>query len=224
MSELADMDISSPTRKYSSELRAEQHDQTRLRILEAAAELMADPTQPELTFAAIGKQARISDRTVYRHFPTKEGLLEAFWAYVNTQLGMAEYPETTRALLAVMPSVYAGFDARAGLIRAHLASPAGRELRQRIAPKRRQLFLRMLDGYAAGLPPKSKRRACAVVQLLFSPRAWDSLEENWDMDGREAAEACDWAIRTLLSALEGESAGKAKSMHKPDATTRKSKK
>jgi AcrR family transcriptional regulator len=214
------MDRDVQTRKYNSELRAEQQDQTRLRILEAAAELMGDPTQPELTFAAIGKQARISDRTVYRHFPTKEDLLEAFWSYVNAQLGMAEYPESAEQLLKVMPSVYEGFDAQAGLIRAHLASPAGREMRQRIAPVRRELFQRMLESYTAGLPAKSRRRVYAIVQLLFSPRAWDSLVENWDMDGSEAAEACSWAIRTLLTALEGESPRSSKSMSKPGGSRR----
>jgi AcrR family transcriptional regulator len=198
------MDSVEQTRKYDSPLRDEQQDQTRRRILEAAAELMSDPLQPELTFAAVGKQARVSERTVYRHFPTKEELLAEFWAWVNAQLGMAEYPESIGRLLAVLPAVYRGFDERAGLIRAHLASPAGREMRQRVAPLRRGIFAKMVDEAAPGLPPKARRRACGILQLLFSPRAWDSLAENWGMQGQESAEACAWAIRTILAELTRE--------------------
>ena len=198
------MDVVEQKRTYSSPLRAEQQEATRARILDAVAELMSDPAQPELTFGALAKHAQVSERTVYRHFATKDELLEAFWVYINEQLGMAHYPETVEELLAVLPSVYTGFDLRAGLIRAHLASTAGREMRERVAPKRREIFLRMLETYTAGLPASRQREACAIAQLLFSPRAWDSLEENWGMSGLEAAEACAWALHTLLGALEAQ--------------------
>jgi AcrR family transcriptional regulator len=195
------MDVAEQKRNYSSPLRAEQQEATRVRILDAVAELMSDPAQPELTFGALARHAQVSERTVYRHFATKDELLEAFWVYINEQLGMAHYPETVDELLAVLPSVYTGFDQRAGLIRAHLASTAGREMRERVAPRRREIFRRMLEEYTAGLPPQRQREACAIAQLLFSPRAWESLEENWEFSGQEAADACAWAIQTLLGAL-----------------------
>jgi hypothetical protein len=60
----------------------------------------------------------------------------------------------------------------------------------------------MLEPHTRGLPAKRQRQACGVLQLLFSPRAWDSLEENWGFGGNEAAEACAWAIRALVRSLE----------------------
>jgi AcrR family transcriptional regulator len=198
------MDAVEPKRTYVSPLRAGQQEATRARILDAVAELMSDPRQPELTFGSVGRQAKVSERTVYRHFATKDELLEAFWVHINEQLGMVHYPETVEELLGVLPSVYTGFDRRAGLIRAHLASTAGREMRERVAPKRREIFRRMLERYVASLPAQRQREACAVMQLLFSPRAWDSLEENWGFSGQEAADACAWAIQALLGTLQAE--------------------
>jgi AcrR family transcriptional regulator len=198
------MDSAGASRSYNSPLRVAQQEATRRRILDAVADLMSDPTQPELTYSALAKAAEVSERTVYRHFATKEELLEAFWIYINEQLGMAHYPETVEELLEVLPSVYSGFDERAGLIRAHLASSAGREMRLRVVPRRREIFKRMLERYTRGLAPRRQRMACGVLQLLFSPRAWDSLEENWGMTGSDAAESCAWAIRTLIASLEQE--------------------
>lgn len=197
------MESKRPVRAYNSPLRKAQMDATRRRILDSVAELMSDPAQPELTFFAVAQQAQVSERTVYRHFETKDELLEAFWEYINEQLGMIQYPETVEELLDVLPSVYTGFDARAGLIRAHLASSAGREMRLRVAPRRREIFRAMLEPYAAGLPEDEQRWACAVTQLMFSPRAWESLGENWNLSGEEAAQACAWGIRRLLGTLSG---------------------
>jgi hypothetical protein len=38
-----------------------------------------------MSFAEIAAEAQIGERTVYRHFPTKEALLGAFWAWIQTQ-------------------------------------------------------------------------------------------------------------------------------------------
>lgn len=203
------MDVAEPKRTYSSPLRAEQQEATRQRILDALAELMSDPAQPELTYSALAQQAQVSERTVYRHFAQKEDLLEAFWEHINEQLGMAHYPETIPELLSVLPGVYGGFDRRAALIRAHLASTAGREMRERVVPRRQEIFRRMLAPYVGGLSEERQRQACGLIQLLFSPRAWDSLEENWGMSGQQAADACAWAIRSLLMALGDEGSANA---------------
>jgi hypothetical protein len=92
-------------------------------------------------------------------------------------------------------------------------------MRLRVAPKRRELFKRMLEPHVAGQPAARQRQACAVLQLLFSPRAWDSLEENWGFTGKEAADACAWAIRSLIDSLDGGARGAAA----PDGTKRTTK-
>ncbi len=84
------------TRPYESPLRAEQLEQTRLRILEAMADALADEEVEEVTVPLVAMRARVSVRTVYRHFPTKEALFDAFgeWAEEHLRLTLLSYPET----------------------------------------------------------------------------------------------------------------------------------
>ena len=69
----------STTRPYESPLRAEQMEQTRLRILRAVTDVLADPAAEEVTIPLVARRARVSLRTVYRYFPTRETLFDA-WA------------------------------------------------------------------------------------------------------------------------------------------------
>jgi len=66
-------------------LRDRQKAETREQILRAVArQLEAGPLE-DLSFADIAHEAGLGERTVYRHFPTKEALLGAFWAWLQAQ-------------------------------------------------------------------------------------------------------------------------------------------
>jgi AcrR family transcriptional regulator len=69
-------------RAYESPLRAEQMEETRRRILRAVTEALADPTTAEVTIPLVARRARVSLRTVYRHFRTREALFDAWAARV----------------------------------------------------------------------------------------------------------------------------------------------
>jgi|GEM_PF-45917 len=76
----------------SGDARDRQKAATRDQILRAVgARLEAGPLD-ELSFAEIAKDAGVGERTVYRHFPTREALLGAFfaWAQAQATLPLAE--------------------------------------------------------------------------------------------------------------------------------------
>src|SRR5215216_737500 len=56
------------TRTYNSPLRAEQMEQTRERILEAAAEQLLEEGLEELSLPRAAQRARVSVPTIYRDF------------------------------------------------------------------------------------------------------------------------------------------------------------
>jgi hypothetical protein len=188
-------------RAYNSPLREQQAEQTRERILQAMAKVLEDASLQEVTFSALAKAAQVSERTVYRHFPNKEELDQAFWWWVNKQIGMTHYPETPEELLSMPPVVFEGFDRYEPMIRAHIRSAAGEELRAKQVPGRQAAYKKMLGPLLDGLQPKQQQQALAVIQLLFSPRAWDSMKENWGLSGKQAGQASAWAINVLLDHL-----------------------
>jgi AcrR family transcriptional regulator len=64
-------------RKYELKKRAEQMDETRLRITEAAIELHGTVGPSRTTLSAVAKRAGVERRTLYRHFPTEADLFAA---------------------------------------------------------------------------------------------------------------------------------------------------
>ena len=66
-----------PKRKYELKKRAEQMDETRLRITEAAIELHGTVGPSRTTLSAVAKRAGVERRTLYRHFPTEAELFAA---------------------------------------------------------------------------------------------------------------------------------------------------
>ena len=65
-----------------SEARSEL---VRGRVLEGVAALLE--RGEALTFAAVASAAGIPERTVYRHFPTREALLGALYEWANARVG-----------------------------------------------------------------------------------------------------------------------------------------
>jgi glycosyltransferase involved in cell wall biosynthesis len=66
-------------------LRDRQREETRAQILRAVGRLLEHRSLEDLGFAEIAREAGVGERTVYRHFPTKEALLGAFWAFLQTE-------------------------------------------------------------------------------------------------------------------------------------------
>jgi AcrR family transcriptional regulator len=64
-------------RKYSKSLRAEQQEQTRERIVEAAVKLHEQLGPAHTSIKAIAEEAGVQRLTVYRHFPDDNSLFRA---------------------------------------------------------------------------------------------------------------------------------------------------
>ncbi|OYW94311.1 MAG: hypothetical protein B7Z13_04950, partial [Caulobacterales bacterium 32-67-6] len=79
----------------AGDARDRQKAATRDQILRVVgARLEAGPLD-ELSFADIARDAGVGERTVYRHFPTREALLGAYfaWAQAQATLPLAEQPQ-----------------------------------------------------------------------------------------------------------------------------------
>ena len=76
-----------PPTRYASSLRDRQKQATRDQIMHAVARKLESGPLEDLSFAEIAAEAEVGERTVYRHFPTKEALLGAFWAWLYNRTG-----------------------------------------------------------------------------------------------------------------------------------------
>ena len=184
---------------YHSPLRQAQSAATSQRILEAVREVLERGEEP--TYALVAEAAGCQERTVYRHFPTREDLVAAFWDWQYSILGPRDWTLGTEAeLVDLISSSFRSFDEHPELIRAMLHTRHGRASRLSENDQRRAMAERCVDDAVPGLDRRRRRQAAAATQLLFSAAAWEVLRDYWDMDGEQAAAT---ALLALTSMLEG---------------------
>ncbi len=88
--------------EMQGDARDRQKAATRDQILRVVGGRLESGPLDELSFADIAKDAGVGERTVYRHFPTREALLGAYFAWAQTQATLplappaAEAPPPTR--------------------------------------------------------------------------------------------------------------------------------
>ena len=67
--------------------RDQQMEANREAVMRAVARrLESGAALEEVSFAELANEAGVGERTVYRYFPTREALLGAFWAWLQTQM------------------------------------------------------------------------------------------------------------------------------------------
>ncbi len=169
------------------------------RVLQGVADVLA--RGDDLTFAKVATAAGVPERTVYRHFPTRQALMSAVFDWVNQRAAAGARRPTTMAEAAdLVRRTFPVFDEVAPVIRELLTSREGLPARLADNEQRRQAALDLVAHHVPAADPTTAARLAAVVQLLTSAAAWQTMRDYWDLDGAEAAEASALAIQLLLTA------------------------
>jgi AcrR family transcriptional regulator len=189
------------TRTYNSPLRAEQMERTHERILEVAAEQLLEEGLEELSLPRAAQRARVSVPTVYRHFPTKEALMQELTDWVDRKLRLSEVPESIDEFTEYLPRFFVHMDENEAHVRARLLSRVHRRIHHDTRRRRDKLVEKAMEDVTARLDPLDARRACAVVRVLMHSGAWEMMRDNWNLTGEQAGEAVAWAIRILVDEL-----------------------
>jgi AcrR family transcriptional regulator len=187
------------TASYASPLRARQKADTRSLILETVERSLRDRSLANLSLATVAREAGITERTVYRHFATREQLIEATWAAVNDSIGIKDFPRTAQELIERPKKLFPAFERRGEVIRAMLASPQGREMRLRANQRRQAAIRAAVKSARPNLRSPALTRLCASVQVLCSASGWVTMTDYWGLDSAEAGRAASEAIAALLN-------------------------
>ncbi len=188
-------------RSYNSPLREAQAQRTRECILESVAAWLQSESPAPLTLDAIAQHAGLERRTVFRHFKTKEALLQEFWVWINDRLTPQILPTSLEELISAPKETFAKFDDQEGVIRASLHTPTGRDMRMSAAPARREAFQTALQPVARDASPQDRERLEAVAHLLYSASAWETMRDYAGISGSQAGEAASWALQILTDVV-----------------------
>lgn len=194
------------TTHSATSIRQQYKDMTRERILDAAIDLMAEAGMAPLTVADVASRAGVTTRTIYRHFETREGLIEAVWPRMQARVRSRGFPRTADEIIATPAYLFPQFDEHANLVRASAFSDAGLEVRLRANDERMAAAQACVADALPALPAAEARRRAAVIQLLDSAYCWAVLRDFWGFDGAEAGRAASEAIAILLGRAAPDSA------------------
>lgn len=187
-------------RPYSSALRAEQAEQTRRRVLDAAAQCFAEAGYAGTSLAQIARAAGVSVDTVQATGPKRELLLGGFEravAGVETKDGLAEsadyrslvelddLPQLLAAAAAVTVQTNARIARLWAVFRgAALADPGVRELIEPLIERRRRdhrAVVEMLAAKGARLPVEVRDRVADELVHVLEPHGYTHfvVESGW---------------------------------------------
>src|SRR5690242_18117525 len=142
-----------PSRTQAGTLADDHRATTRMRIISAAQELLAEQHPAALSMTEIARRSGVGRATIYRHFTDKEALLDAI-ALSGDEQSRQWYGDRSMsrdALTEMLPRVWAELASNMPALLARNGTPAGRELRRRGVSRRRREVEEGLR--AAGIDP-----------------------------------------------------------------------
>lgn len=194
--------------KYASVVRDEAKDATRERILDALVRVVMEDGVHAFSVATVAARAGVSHRTVYRHFASREELLEGLAAAVD-----ATSPAGSSATLAsgVTPSLDALREQAGGLIlaleqtrdRASAEFIIGVALRHNTRGKRERwahMQAQVRERFPA-LSPDEQLAGAAAVRALLSSNIWFHLCVQLGVPAGLAAQGISRAADLVLEDL-----------------------
>jgi AcrR family transcriptional regulator len=191
----------SEARRYRSELRAQQAEDTRGRILEATLSVMARGVA-SVSIPAVAREAGVSIPTVYRHFGTKRDLLAAVFPHVVRRAGLDELvpPRSIDELGRGVRALFERIDSAGDLARAAAASPAAEEVRRVDMPARLEMSRRLADSIVPKLTPGDRDRIARLLTILISASALRVWRDHLGSTVEEAANDIEWVISAAIAA------------------------
>lgn len=195
------------TRDYTSPLRSRMKAETQAQILEAAVRVVLDDGIHAFTVGTVAERAGVAHRTVYRHYPTREALLEGLASVLEgTEV---ERQATVDTLLsnvdnaqAQLRLAYAWFDRHAEATRATVVASIAL---QHQLPDRQRRSRQVQAAVARRFPsaPKDvRRRAAHLMRTIGSSRYWYVLRTEEGLSGDEAIETACLSMRLIFEELE----------------------
>jgi AcrR family transcriptional regulator len=165
---------------------------TRERILDAARELVLERHPAALTVAQIAATAGMSQRTVYRYFPTKEELFAAVASRPTDRIPGLVMPTRWAEARGALRVYWQLFGGDLDMLRSERMIPGGLELRRARLADARVGFDRLLAD--AGVPAATRANLVEIVIHLTSS---STLLELVDRHGMTVDEASDVVLDAL---------------------------
>lgn len=189
-------------RRYDSPARREQAAATRESIVAAGAELVRELTTwnwNQLTYRAVAGRAGVSERTVYRNFPSERHLHDAVMARLEDEAGINYEAVELGTVADVTGRVFASLHRFAA--EESFSVPSGQSVAG-ADERRRAALVRAVTEHAPQLTDRQRHTAAALLDVLWNPPGYERLVREWKLDDTAAIGAVQWLITKVVEAVD----------------------
>lgn len=177
-------------------------DATQKLILTTAVELLETAGVNELTIRAVAKQAGMSERTIFRYFPTRDELLNSVASEAVRQMHTPAPPASISDLLNYPGTLYRSFEDRSNLVIAGLHTEIIKRVRLEAAHERWRVVGQLIDGRAPHRPKKYRKVAATNINYYLSASTWHYYRSTFELSLNDSIECAKSAIRLVIEDLD----------------------
>lgn len=185
-------------------LRARQTELTRDLILEALVDLVVDRRLIDFSLQDVADRAGVSLRTVYRHFASREALIDALLPWVGQQVGAAgglQFPERADDIPDYVPQKFKSLAKHSRLFAAETRLGAFTQANSAAAAHSLAAVRSALAEVTEGLEPDMAEAVVWTIRQICSVRTLFLIHDEGGVDAAHAGAAAAWAARLLINAL-----------------------
>lgn len=182
-------------------LKERHSDATRDLILDTAVELLRDKGFAEVNVRAVAKLAGMSERTIFRYFPTRDDFLDAIAVKAAAEMRPPQ-PDSIETLPAYPAALYRSFEEKADLVAAVLHTELFKRVRVSAAPERWAVVASMIDAYAPKRSKKERENAATNINYFLSASTWHYYRFTFELSAKDTVACARRAIEDTLRGLK----------------------
>jgi len=186
---------------YQSSLRARHKEQTARLILDSVGAIIRRADLSAVSIAEVARVADITERTVYRHYETRDDLIRAFikW-HLGQSLGGSQIvvARTIDELMDWYRRRCKSWESDHQIITETYLSPLGREIRRPLYEFSRANNDKLIDQEIPGLQAETRYNLAATILTLMSTENFVFLRQNLGFTPKQIYRSTDTAIRSML--------------------------
>jgi len=177
---------------------------TTARILNALVDVISTDGITEFSVQAVADRAEVSHRTIYRHFPSREALLEGITDYLEDPMraeGLPGVPEDLDDCVDTIESVFAFFEANAPMIEAMVIVRLALGMEPSRSRERTEGFMEIVRKGAPHLSAEEVHSYAMGLRAIASSQHWYVLTRRLELSTGQASKVAADTLRALIGEI-----------------------
>lgn len=177
---------------------------TTTRILNALVDVISTDGITEFSVQAVADRANVSHRTIYRHFPSREALLEGITDYLEDPMrseGLPGIPNSLDECVETIESVFSFFEANAAMIEAMVVVRLAVGVEPSRGLERTKGFIDIVRNDAPHLSPEEVESYAMGLRSIASSQHWYVLTRRLGLSTEQAHKVAADTLRALIGEI-----------------------